>query len=124
MTKETYKQEQAVAALINSSSISEAAQVAGVGERTLFRWLNEQEFKEQYRHARREVVAQALANLQRVCSTAVNTLSEIMENSEASPSARVTASRAALELAIRSVETEDIMARLERLEEEVDQGGK
>ena len=122
MAKKEHRQEQAIAALINSGSISEAAEQAGVGERTLFSWLTEPEFKEQYRQARREVVSQAMANLQQVCSLAVSTLADIMKDSEASPSSRVTAAKAALELAIRSVETEDILHRLEQLEEATNNG--
>ncbi len=120
--KQEHKREQAVAALITSSSITEAAQAVGIGERTLFTWLQDADFKEQYRQARREVVGQALANLQRVSSLAVSTLSEIMEDKKAPATSRVSASKAVLELAIRAVELEDVIQRLEALEEEVNNG--
>jgi AcrR family transcriptional regulator len=124
MAKADHKQERAVGALITSTSIEEAAKAAGVGTRTLYAWLNDREFQGQYRAARREVVGQALAQLQKVSSLAVNTLAEIMEDSEAPAGSRVSASRAVLELAIRAVELEDVMARLERLEEEVAKSGQ
>ncbi len=122
MPKQEHKREQAVAALITSSSIAEAAQTVGIGERTLFTWLQDSEFKEQYRQARREVVGQALANLQRTSSIAVSTLSEIMEDRSAPASSRVSASKAVLELAIRAVELEDVIKRLEVLEGELNKG--
>ncbi len=122
MPKQEHKREQAVAALITSSSIAEAAQTVGIGERTLFTWLQDSEFKEQYRQARREVVGQALANLQRTSSIAVSTLSEIMEDRSAPASSRVSASKAVLELAIRAVELEDVIKRLEVLEGELNNG--
>ena len=124
MTSKNHKRERAVSALITSSSIAEAAQVAGIGERTLYNWLSDQEFQTLYRAARREVVGQALAQLQRVSSLAVSTLAEIMEDAEAPASSRVSASKAVLELAVKAVELEDIMARLERLEEEVASSGR
>ncbi len=117
------KQEQAVAALISCGSIAEAAQVAGIGERTLYTWLNDKESAEQYRTARREVVGQALAQLQRVSSLAVTTLSEIMADREAPAGSRVNASKAVLDLALKAVELEDILDRLENLEEEVQRNG-
>ena len=124
MTSKNHKRERAVSALITSSSIAEAAQVAGIGQRTLYSWLNEKDFQELYRAARREVVGQALAQLQRVSSLAVNTLSEIMSDTKAPATSRVSASKAVLELAVKAVELEDIMARLERLEEEVASSGR
>jgi hypothetical protein len=124
MAKVEHKTDQAVAALISCGSIAEAAQVAGIGERTLYSWLADKDFQEQYRTARREVVGQALAQLQRVSSLAVNTLSDIMADREAPASSRVSASKAVLELAIRAVELEDVMSRLENLEEEVQKNGR
>lgn len=124
MAKVEHKTDQAVAALISCGSIAEAAQVAGIGERTLYSWLADKDFQEQYRSARREVVGQALAQLQRVSSLAVNTLSDIMSDKEAPASSRVSASKAVLELAVRAVELEDVMARLENLEEEVARSGQ
>ena len=124
MAKADHKKEAAVSALITSASIAEAARLAGVGERTLYSWLTDKTFQEQYRTARREVVNQALAQLQRVSSIAVNTLSEIMEDTKAPAGSRVSASKAVLELAIRAVELEDILQRLEALEVEVARSGQ
>jgi len=124
MAKVEHKTDQAVAALISCGSIAEAAQVAGIGERTLYSWLADKDFQEQYRTARRAVVAQAMAQLQRVSSLAVSTLADIMSDSEAPASSRVSASKAVLELAIKAVELEDIMSRLDALEEEVQKNGR
>jgi hypothetical protein len=124
MAKVEHKTDQAVAALISCGSIAEAAQVAGIGERTLYSWLTDRDFQEQYRTARREVVGQALAQLQRVSSLAVSTLADIMSDKEAPASSRVSASKAVLELAIKAVELEDIMSRLDALEEEVQKSGR
>ncbi len=53
------KQEKALAALLVSPTIGEAAQSARVGETTLFRWLQEPAFQEAYRAARLQVLSAA-----------------------------------------------------------------
>ncbi len=48
------KQEEAIAALLSQRNIEDAARVAGVGVRTLLRWLKLPEFDAAYREARRK----------------------------------------------------------------------
>ena len=72
--KMSYRQESAIAALLCSPTIPEAAKTAGVCERTLFRWLQDPVFQQSYRAARREAVSQAIAGLQKASSEAVQTL--------------------------------------------------
>ncbi|MGH8060031.1 MAG: hypothetical protein ACREOH_22810 [Candidatus Entotheonellia bacterium] len=87
------------------------------GGATLRRWLGRQDFQAAYRQARREAVSQAVAHLQQVCGEAVETLRSIMRNARTPASARVTAARAVLDLAIRAVELEDLEARIQALED-------
>jgi transposase len=119
--KITQRQERAIAVLIASPTIREAAESLRVNEVTLYRWLREREFQAAYRQARREVVAQAVARLQEACSTAVNTLIEVMGDGEAPCSSRVTAAKSVLELAFKAVELEDLDARVTALEERTEQ---
>ncbi len=58
------KQEEAIAALLSQRNIDEAARVAGVGARTLIRWLKLPEFQTAYREARRAAFGQSIARLQ------------------------------------------------------------
>lgn len=111
------KQEQAIAALLSEPTICAAAGRIGVNEATLYRWLQHEEFQSSYRQARRESVSQAIAGLQQASSEAVQTLRDIMANSEAPVSSRVTAAKAVLELALKAVELEDIEERVTALEE-------
>lgn len=120
-SKLTRKQESAIAALLTAPTIEAAAVVVGVGEVTLWRWMKLPEVQEAYRAARHEVVSQAIARLQRACSKAVDTLEEIMADQGAKDSARVNAAKAVLELSLKAGESEELVARVETLEEALNQ---
>ena len=109
-------QERAIAALLVHPTMLAAAAAAGVGEVTLWRWLQIPEFKEQYRLARREAVSQAVGHLQSACSVAVVALTDISQDVNCPASARVSAARTVLELALKGVELEDLAVRVEELE--------
>jgi transposase-like protein len=63
-TKFTRKQEQAIAALLSSRSVEEAAKSIDLSPSTLLRWLAIAEFRGRYLDARRHAVHQAVARLQ------------------------------------------------------------
>ena len=110
------KQEQAIVALLAEPTIATAAGAIGIGEVTLWRWMQKPGFAEAYRQARRQIVSRAIAKLQSVCTEAVDALQEIMVDKEAKDSARVAAARTILEQAIKGLELEDLATRLESLE--------
>lgn len=113
------KREQAISALLTEPTVGEAAEVVGIGSRTLHRWMQEPDFRASYMAARREIVGHTTAALQHASGTAVRTLLEVMEDEDAPASSRVTAARAVLELAYRGIELEDLSARLDHLESTV-----
>lgn len=109
---------QAISALLTAPTIGEAAKQAGIGERTLLRWLAEDTtFQAHYREARRAVVHQAITQVQQATGKAVTTLIAVMEDRDAPASARVAAARVILEQALRGVETEDLETRIVALEQ-------
>ena len=112
-------QERAISALLVHPTMTQAADAAGVGEVTLWRWLRVPEFKEQYRLARREAVSQAVGQLQGACSAAVGALTDISQDVNCPASARVSAARTVLEMALKGVELEDLAVRVEELEQQV-----
>jgi hypothetical protein len=71
-------QERAIAALLAQPTIVKAASAAGVGERTLRRWLKDTGFRIAYDTARREIVDHAVARLQATAGEAVDTLQAVM----------------------------------------------
>jgi AcrR family transcriptional regulator len=110
------KQERAIASLLSEPTVERAAEKAGVNPATVYRWFKDDPFSIAYREARRHAVQQAIAHLQQTSHAAVSALQDVMSDSDSPASARVTAAKTILELAIRAVELEDLAARVEALE--------
>ncbi|MEZ6235635.1 MAG: hypothetical protein R3B68_15725 [Phycisphaerales bacterium] len=110
-------QERAIGALLVEPSVARAARAAGIGERTLHRWLRDDEaFLGAYRWARREAFGHAIGLTQRIAPHAVHTLASIMADGAAPYQARVAAATALLRFGRESIELDDLAARLEALE--------
>jgi len=120
----TRKKEKAIAALLTTDTIEQAASVAGIAESTLYRWLREPVFLEQYRKARKAAVDQAISTLQERANKAAKALIDIAEDQEMPPSTRVAAAREILQTSIRGIERDDFERRLEELERMVIRGEK
>src|SRR5215470_9170727 len=110
------KQEEAIAALLTQRNVEEAARAAGIGTRTLMRWLKLPEFQAAYRKARREAFGQAIARLQQGTSAAATTLLKTMIDPATPASVRVCAAEVIFNHASKSIEIEDIEARVAELE--------
>jgi hypothetical protein len=120
-SKLTRKQQVVIVALLQSDTIRAAAQTAGIGEATIFRWLQNHDFQCAFRDTKRLVVEQAVTNLQRACGKAVETLLTIMQDADNPATARVSCAKAILDTAIKAVEIDDLASRIERLEEATQQ---
>ncbi len=112
----TPKQERALVALLDCGETKRAAEVAGVGEVTLWRWLQLPAFQSRYRRARRQLVETAIAQLQSDCTIAVRVLREVAEDKQAPASSRVAAAKTILEQSIGAIELMDLQERVEMLE--------
>jgi len=110
------KQEEAIAALLTSRNVEEAAQAVGVATTTLLRWQKVPEFQAAYREARRTAYQQSLARLQQASGAAVSTLLKVMIDPSTPPSVRIRAADSVLEHSAKSIELEDIEARVAELE--------
>jgi hypothetical protein len=114
-SKLSHHQDRAVAALLTSRSIAEAAALAGVASRTLERWLRENDsFVAEYRAARRRVVETAIGRLQDATTEAVETLQRNLTCGR--PSAEIRAALGILEHATKSIELWDLEERISELE--------
>ncbi|MDP9474993.1 MAG: hypothetical protein M3R38_04770 [Actinomycetota bacterium] len=106
-----------IIALLEQPTMEKAAKAAGVNKTTLYKWLREDAaFKEAYREARREAFSAAVARLQAAATQAVTALVEIAGDPSQQGAARVGACKAILDNAVKAVETEEILARVEALE--------
>lgn len=114
--KMNIKQEAAIAALMSSPSIEEAAKSVGIGKQTLWRWLQDEEFKKAFKQAKRDAVSQSIAQLQASTSKAVKTLTDVMDDAESPASSKIQAAKTVLEFAYKGIELEDLEERIEELE--------
>ena len=86
----------------------------------MFRYLQDKEFRQQYHEAKKARLDAALADLQKASSEAVSTLREVMGDRESGASSRVQAARAVLGFGIQTGQVEDLMSRLEAVEERLE----
>ena len=110
------KKEEAIAALLTQRNIEDAAKHIDISANTLLRWLKVPEFAAAYREARRAAYGQCIARLQQASSAAATTLLKIMLDSNAPASCRIRAADSVLSHATKSIEIEDIEARVSELE--------
>jgi len=122
--KLTRKQQKAIVALLACPSIEAAAAVAGIGQRSLYRWLRLDQFQQAYASARKEIVSQAVTKLQATMTAAVDTLQTVMSDPEAPPSARVSAAKTVLDLALKSGQLEEVETRLAAIEKRIERGNR
>ncbi len=110
------KKEEAIAALLSSRSVEEAAQKIGVNPNTLLRWLKEPEFKSAYLAARRAGVHQAIARMQQATGVAGTVTLKLMTDPTVPAAVRLRAAVNVFDIAVKGVELEDIEVRLSELE--------
>jgi hypothetical protein len=110
------KMEAAIAALLTQKNQEEAARTAGIALTTLLRWQKLPEFQKAYREARRAAHGQSIARLQQATSAAVTTLLKVLIDPNTPASVKVRAPDSVLDHSAKSIELEDIEARLAELE--------
>ena len=66
--------EKALTALLNASSVKDAATQSGLSEETIYRYLRDEDFKNEYEQAKRQIVEAAVSALQNAAIEAVETL--------------------------------------------------
>src|SRR5215831_7669956 len=110
------KQEEAIAALLTQRNVEEAARAAGIGTRTLLRWMKDPEFQTAYRAARREAFGQSIARLQQGTSAAATTLLKLLIDPNTPASVRARVADSIFNHAAKAIEIEGIEARVIELE--------
>jgi hypothetical protein len=113
----TAPQAKALAALLQEPTVARAADVAGVGERTLRRWLGEPLFRGAVFRARREAFGQAIWLTQRYAAVAVAALVKMVNDASVPPASKVSAATAILRFGREAMELDDLAERVEILEQ-------
>lgn len=111
MKKEETK-DKVMAALLCSLTEKEAAEKAGVTDRTVRNYLADEDFYKEYREKRRQMVSKATGALQKSMVAAAVTLDFIMRNSEKMVE-RMAAAKCILDYGLRYTEMNDLLDRVD-----------
>lgn len=111
------RQQRAISALLSAKTVSGAAKAAGVGERTVFTWLRDPGFRAALSVAEGELIDQAVRRLMRLQDTAIDTIEQVLGDTEASQAVRLKAAQMVLETVLRLREQRDTEQRLSALEQ-------
>lgn len=114
----TERQRRALAALLAAPTAKQAAERAGLSERQMKRYRADPVFRAAYQEAQTELLDRAVNQSRQHLIGALSVLSEIAEDVNAPPAARVSAARASVELALKLGEQADVLARLDALEQQ------
>lgn len=113
------KQQQAIAAILSSGSITEAANQAGLNERTIYRWMTQDDFRAALYSEEDRVIDIAIRRLLNLSDKAINTFEELLGKEAANDNVKLRAAQLVIDNLIRLRELQTIDARLSELEEKV-----
>jgi hypothetical protein len=113
--KLTRKAEAAIAALLSEPTVEAAAIKARVSYATLKNWLKRPGFQQAYRAARRQIVENAVIRVQQMATAGAAELYKLLHSGK--EPIRLKAATTILTFAIRGLEQDDLVTRVERLEE-------
>ena len=102
--------------LLTTGSLQECAEKSNIGIATLHRLRKKPEFQELVKQTKKEMFGECMSKAQAGSIKALNVLNDIMEDTEATDSSRVSAARTVLELGLNSSEQEEILTKLSELE--------
>ena len=114
----TPRQKKAIVALLSSSSVNQAAELAKIGARTIYRWLStDDNFVNELHLAQTNAIDQAVRRLVGELDANIETMKSIRDDLSLHTSVRLRAARS-LEIALlRWWEVRDVDERITRLED-------
>lgn len=110
-------QTRAIIALLEQSNIKQAAQAANVAERTLYRWLADDAFRQALNEAEGMAIGAASRRLVKLTERALDVVEVVMNDIAAHPNTRLKAADMVLSNLLRLRDLATVEARLARLEE-------
>ena len=112
-----YTDEDIIQALLATGTKRKAAALIGMSERQLYERVKKDEFQEQYKGARKELLSGATATLQSKLSEATGVLVEVMTDRQTAAQTRVNAATNVIQLCLKLTDTVDITERIQALED-------
>jgi hypothetical protein len=107
----------ALESLLSGNNITEASAIAGVSRTTLSRWVNhDYAFRTALREARTAAVQAAQSRIQELSPAIVDALANIALDTAAGRRDRTQAAAKLLDLAYRSIDTDELERRISALE--------
>lgn len=117
MAQRSSKRDKVIEALLSCGTVRDAAKAAGVGERTIHRWLRDDtDFAEAYQRAKRQAFEVGIGRLVRLTDTAVAALEKILTDPNTTTTHRLAAIRIVLERAT-DAHVNDLEELAHRIEE-------
>lgn len=117
----TPKQIKFLSELFKSSSVAEAIKNSGVAESTAYRWMRENdEFKKELQKRKTQALDEVSTQMQVGFSDAVQKLLEIIRNDNVSEQVKINAIDCLFRNARPIIEDVDILTRIQKLEEGVE----
>ena len=111
----TQRQQAVLPVMAAAPSLAEAARISGFNERTLRRWLDDDDFRAELARLRQESAELARRELQGLMLRSVSVLAEAMDGPD--QALRLRAARYALSFAVRVYETEKLSKDIQDLED-------
>lgn len=112
-------QRKAIAALLSEPTIRAAAKAAGLGERTIHRYLGDAAFKTELRKRQDQLLSAMTAALVGLSGEAVETLRALLESGDTSASVKARVALGWLRELHRTLELQDLAERVTALEEHI-----
>lgn len=113
----TQKQLAAMPDLSSSSTVSEAAKRVGITRGTIYRWMEDDEFRAELKRQRNEAASLARAELKGLMLKSICVFAEAME--DPNPFVRLKAARDSAYIALKIEESEDLRNRIDRLDDAI-----
>jgi hypothetical protein len=115
---------QLISALLSSATIKQASDEVGLSEQSVYSRLRKPDFREKLQNARTTQFQVISSKLEDANFKALDTLINILDDSEVSAGIKVRASQTLLDLSLKNREQADIISRIENLEQMLDEQSK
>lgn len=113
----TISNEKIIAALLSTESKRAAAKVLGIRPQTLAARMNDDAFQKLYKESKKDLIKDSITSIQAKTGRAIGIIYEIADNPEIAPQIRLNAAETIVRYSHKFTESEEILTRIEELEE-------